>query len=313
MAPAVVRAQSQELIAVKFGLLGTGWWARDTHAPALASAPGGELVGVWGRDPGKAEALADTCGARAYADVARLIDAVEAVAIALPPDVQAPLAERAARAGKHLLLDKPLALSLPDADRVVRAVDEAGVASVVFFTARFQPDVESVLQQAVARQGWDGARATVFSSALSAGSELLDSTWRVERGALWDIAPHTLAALVPVLGRVVEVTAVAGPRETTHLLARHEDGGVSSLSTTLNAPRAASTWEVGFHGESGWLQVPQGETDARDAFRRAVAELTQAADGDRSHRCDARFARHVVAVLVAATTSIQEGRTIEVE
>lgn len=297
---------------MRFGLLGTGWWARDTHAPALASAPDAELLGVWGRDPGKAAALADTYGARAYADVERLIDAVDAVAIALPPDVQAPLAERAARAGKHLLLDKPLALSLPDADRVVRAVEEGGVASVVFFTGRYQPDVESVLQQAVARQGWDGARATVFSSALGAGSELLDSTWRVERGALWDIAPHTLAALVPVLGPVVEVTALAGPRGTTHLLARHHDGAVSSLSTTLDAPSAAATWEVGFHGESGWLQLPQGETDARDAFRVAVAELAQAADGDRSHRCDARFGRHVVAVLAAAMTSMNEGRTVRV-
>ena len=66
---------------------------------------------------------------------------VDAVAIALPPDVQAPLAARAARAGKHLFLDKPLALSVTAADDVVAAVTDAGVRSVVFFTSRFRPEV----------------------------------------------------------------------------------------------------------------------------------------------------------------------------
>lgn len=193
---------------MRFGLLGTGSWAEHTHAAALAAAPDADLVAVWGRDPAKARALADRQGATAYEDVDALFDQVDAVAVALPPDVQAPLAARAARAGKHLLLDKPLALDLAAADEVVRAVDEAGVASVVFFTKRFTPSVADFLA-GVSGRSWDGARATVL--ARLTGELWETSHWRREHGALWDVGPHALSMLLPVLGPVSSVAAVRGP------------------------------------------------------------------------------------------------------
>ena len=124
---------------MRFGLVGTGHWARVTHAPAIAATAGAELVAVWGRRPEAVRPLADEHGARAYEDFDALLDAVDAVAFSVPPDVQAPLATRAARAGKHLLLEKPIALARHDADELADAVAAAGVASVVFFTSRFQP------------------------------------------------------------------------------------------------------------------------------------------------------------------------------
>ena len=72
------------------------------------------------------------------------------MAIAVPPDVQAELAVRAAAAGRHLLLDKPLALSLDAADRVAEAVTAAEVASLVFFTLRFLPELAAWMEQATA-------------------------------------------------------------------------------------------------------------------------------------------------------------------
>jgi len=116
---------------VRFGLLGTGYWAAETHAAALVAAPGTELAAVWGRDPAKAASVADRYGIRPYDDVDELIAAVDAVAIALPPQVQAPLAARAARAGKHLFLDKPLALTVAAADEVVAAVGDGQRAEAV--------------------------------------------------------------------------------------------------------------------------------------------------------------------------------------
>jgi predicted dehydrogenase len=133
---------------VRFGLLGTGHWAADTHGATLATHSTAELVAVWGRDPAKAATVAGQLGARAYDDVEALFADVDAVAIALPPDVQAGLAVRAARAGCHLLLDKPLALTVEAADEVVEAVDKAGVASLVFFTNRFRPEIEKFLANA---------------------------------------------------------------------------------------------------------------------------------------------------------------------
>ena len=141
---------------MRFGLVGTGYWAKITHAPALASTPGAELAAVWGRAPAAAAALAADHGACAFEDFGAFLDGVDAVAFAVPPHVQAPLAVRAAQAGKHLLLEKPIALSAHDADKLVAAVEEAQVASVVFFTWRFNTEIRAWLTDEQARGGWDG-------------------------------------------------------------------------------------------------------------------------------------------------------------
>jgi predicted dehydrogenase len=89
---------------LRFGLVGTGYWARIAHAPALAATEGIELAAVWGRDPRAAASLAAEYGAASYEDIGALLAAVDGVAFAVPPDVQAPIATAAARAGKHLML-----------------------------------------------------------------------------------------------------------------------------------------------------------------------------------------------------------------
>src|SRR2546429_8852895 len=121
---------------LRFGLLGTGYWAAETQAAALSGHPDARFVGVWGRDPVKVRALATRYGVRAYDDVDALLADVDAVAVALPPDVQAELAARAAEAGRHLLLDKPVSLTTAAPDRIVRAGDKHRLAPGVFFTNR---------------------------------------------------------------------------------------------------------------------------------------------------------------------------------
>src|SRR4051794_18827552 len=116
---------------MRFGLFGTGPWAHLAHAPGLAAHPDAELAGVWGRNGTKAAELAAEYGAEAYPTVESLIDEVEAVAIALPPVVQAPIALAAAQAGKHLLLDKPVAFEPRAAAGIAAAVAERNLASVV--------------------------------------------------------------------------------------------------------------------------------------------------------------------------------------
>src|SRR4051794_21840716 len=122
---------------MRFGLFGTGPWANLAHAPGLAAHDGVDLVGVWGRNQAKADDLASRYGAKAYPTVDALIAAVDAIAGAPPPDVQAPIALQAARAGRHLLLDKPVAFEPAVAEQIAAAVAERDLASVVFFTRRF--------------------------------------------------------------------------------------------------------------------------------------------------------------------------------
>ena len=279
---------------MRFGLLGTGYWAAETHAAALVAAPGTELAAVWGRDPAKAATVADRYGIRSYDDVDELIAAVDAVAIALPPQVQAPLAARAARAGKHLFLDKPLALTVAAADEVVAAVDATGVDSVVFFTSRFNPPAVDFLHKAVATGGWDGGRATLLGNVV--GTPYDASPWRHQYGGLWDVGPHALSLLIPVLGRITGVSAALGPHQTATALLTHESGAVSTMTLSLASP--VTTWDVSFYGTSGWGSVPP----VTDAVAAAVVALEALTAGDRS--CDVHFARDVTAILVRAAADL---------
>jgi predicted dehydrogenase len=298
-------------MALRFGVFGTGHWAARTHAAALAVHPDAELVGVWGRDPAKAELVARRYGVRAFDDVDALIDAVDAVAVALPPDVQAGIAVRAADAGRHLLLDKPLASNVADADRVVTAARRTGVASVVFFTSRFHPNVAAFIAAAGAAGGWHGARATMFTSIFQPDSPYGKSTWRRERGGLWDIGPHALSLILPVLGPVARVAALDGPRNTVHLMLGHAEGAASTLSLTLDAAPEATAFEFVFYGENGLDPLPRGQGSAVDAFTLAVDQLVEEVEsGTRDHQCDVRFGRDVVAVLAAADEARAQGRLV---
>ncbi|MFB9235398.1 Gfo/Idh/MocA family protein [Plantactinospora siamensis] len=296
---------------LSFGVFGTGHWAAETHAAALAAHPRARLAGVWGRNPDKARALADRYGVPAFDSTDALTEAVDAVAFAVPPDVQAELAVGVASAGRHLLLDKPVALSVAAADRLVSAADQAGVASVVFFTNRFIENIASHLATVAATGDWHGASVTMHASIYEPGNPYGDSRWRHEHGALWDIGPHALSLLVPVLGRVTRVAAMDGPRGMVDLLLTHDSGATSNLSLTLDAPPAAKARAVRFYGESGVDEVPDGTGSAVDALGRAIDQLVeQVESGVREHACDVRFARDVVAVLAAADAARAEGRTV---
>src|ERR1700722_16484485 len=228
---------------LRFGLVGTGYWARVTHAPALASTDGIELAAVWGRDAQKAARLAADHGAAACADFRDFLGSVDAVAFSVPPDVQQELAVRAARAGRHLLLEKPIALSLAAADELAGAVAAAGVASVVFFTARFDPRVRAWLAELAAGGPWLGGTLTWLGTAMDEASPF-NTPWRRDKGGLWDLGPHAVSLLGPSLGPVVSVTADAGPRGVTYLVLHHQSGVTSSATMTLDAPPAAESLDL---------------------------------------------------------------------
>ncbi|MET8150422.1 Gfo/Idh/MocA family protein [Actinoplanes sp. NPDC049668] len=296
---------------MRFGLFGTGPWAHQAHAPALAAHPDVELVGVWGRDPAKAAALAEQHGAKAYTEIDDLIADVDAVAVALPPDVQADIALRAARAGKHLLLDKPVAFTPEAADEIVAAAAEHEVAGVVFFTRRFMPEIQQFIERAQATEGWLEARIDHLGSIFQPGNPFGASVWRKESGGLWDVGPHAVALILPVLGPVAEVTALAGARDMTHVLLGHASGAISTLTLSVDAPSALEREDAAFFGESGVADVPPVPWLPVEAFTRAVDALIGAAGGGPASPLDLAFGTEVVKILAAAAESIKTGRTVK--
>ncbi|MFJ1757184.1 Gfo/Idh/MocA family protein [Kitasatospora sp. NPDC088134] len=294
---------------MRIGLLGTGPWAGFVHAPALAAHPGVEFAGIWGRRPEAAAELAAVHGVPAHPTVDALLADVDAVAVALPPDVQAELAVRAAQAGKHLLLDKPVAATVDAARAVEDAVAASGVASVVFFTTRFTPGQDAWVAEQAAAGGWFTAHCHWIGSVFTTDSPFAASPWRQQKGALWDVGPHALSVLLPVLGEVERVTAAPGPADTVHLVLRHAGGASATVTLSLTAPPAASARgaAVELRGTAGVTTLPDRDAQPVAAFAHAIDALLAAAKSGTADARDVRFGRQVVEVLAAAEEQLLRG------
>jgi predicted dehydrogenase len=124
------------------GIIGSGGIALANHLPGFALCPGARVVALCDSDAAVLErARAQTGIAAVHADYRELIDRadVDAVVIATPNHVHAPIAKAAVAAGKHVLCEKPLALTHQEALEMLRAAESAGVRHMTAFTYRFVP------------------------------------------------------------------------------------------------------------------------------------------------------------------------------
>ena len=291
---------------MRVGLVGTGPWAGLAHGPGLVAAPSVDLVGVWGRSLERAESLARRLGVPAYDDYAALLADVEAVAFAVPPAVQVEMALQAARAGRHLLLDKPVAMDVGAARLLRDTAAGAGVASVVFFTDRFVDETRAWIAEVHEVGGWRGGWVRWFSALQEPGNPFGASPWRHEAGALWDTGPHALSALTATLGPISSLTAVAGQGDEVHLVARHESGQTSSIALSQFAPPAAAVHETTLWGDAGLTTMPPfPEGDVGPVLARAADELVHSARTGEAHELDLRFGTRVVELLAMAQDQLQ--------
>jgi predicted dehydrogenase len=208
---------------VRVGLVGAGPWASMVHGPVFAAGPETTLSGIWARRPEAARKLADRHGGAVFDDLDALLEASDAVAFAVPPDVQVPLAVRAAEAGKALVLEKPIALSVADAERLAAAA--AGVPSLVVLSWRYSAAVRGFLDSLAGTVPL-GGRGVFASGALLGGP--FATPWRLARGPLLDLGPHVLDLLDAAMGPVVEVRAAGDLLGWVTVLCVHESGATSS-------------------------------------------------------------------------------------
>ena len=291
---------------LRFGLVGTGYWARETHAPGIAAAAGASLAAVWGRDHAAASAIAARHGAIGCDDFDVFLAQVDADSFAVPPDVQPALAVRAAAAGKHLLLEKPMALDEATGDRLVAAVASSGVAALVFFTHLFSPPAVSWFEE-VDSDRWLGGDAYWLGSAL-ADDNPFNTPWRRRYGGLWDVGPHAVVDLWRTLGPVVRVTAEPGAPDVTHLVLHHESGVSSTSTLTLSAPDAADGFTMMLWGPRGRTRMPIDDVDSMVALTVAAEELAaMARTGRRDHRANVTMGGDVLRVLADAQRQLDAG------
>ena len=127
---------------VRIVVVGWGRWGRLCHGLFASQTPGCALHGVVSGDPAKRADVGSKHGCRTYADLDAALadDAGELFVIAVPNDLHAGYAERCLRAGRHVLIDKPMAPTAAECDRMIAAAGEAGRVLSVFHNRRFDGD-----------------------------------------------------------------------------------------------------------------------------------------------------------------------------
>ena len=129
---------------VRIAVIGVGHLGRH-HARILSSLEGADLVAVVDTNPERAAAAAATTGARAHADYREIADQVDAVTIAVPTELHRDIALPFLQSGTAVLVEKPMARSLTEADELVAAARASGATLAVGHTERYNPAVAAVL------------------------------------------------------------------------------------------------------------------------------------------------------------------------
>ncbi|PZG17260.1 Gfo/Idh/MocA family protein [Nonomuraea aridisoli] len=265
------------------------------HAPMLAKGPHTRLAGVWARRPESAAEL----GAPVSTRIEELFDHCEAVAFCVPPAVQAEHAVRAARAGKALLLEKPLADTLEGARRVADAVAESGVASQMVLTLRYAQETRDFLARCAEIAPFGGHAVNV--SGVLLGDHPFATPWRLRHGALLDVGPHVIDLLGAALGPVTGVRAHGHPLGWTGLLLEHEGGAVSEASLCMATAGDPPPSTVAVYGRTGGAVLPPVRGDA---FPTVAEEFARTVRDGGGHPLDAAHGLRLQQVIAEAAAQL---------
>lgn len=198
---------------VGYGIIGGGNIG-PIHAEAIGQVKGAKLVAVADVAAGAAERLAGKYGAEAYTDFREMIARpdLDAVCLCVPSGLRMEIAETCAKAGKHILSEKPLEVTTKRIDRIVSACDKAGVLLGCIFQSRFSDD--SLLIKKAIEQGRFGklilgsADIKWWRSQEYYGTGAWRGTWKLDGGgALMNQGIHYIDLLQWFMGPVKAVTA----------------------------------------------------------------------------------------------------------
>jgi predicted dehydrogenase len=189
-------------------VVGAGYWGPNLIRN-FWTCPGTRVVAVCDTDPARLNSvLANYPSVAPVASVDELLQRgdVEAVAIATPIGTHASLALAAIRAGKHLLVEKPLAASVRDAEEVVEAAHKAGVVLMIDHTFIYSPSVRKI-KEVVSSEDF-GDLNYVDSVRINLG------LFQHDVNVVWDLAPHDLSIMDYLINRLPRSLAAFGASHT---------------------------------------------------------------------------------------------------
>ena len=335
----------------RIGILGAGNIS-ETHACAAREIAGVEVVAHWGRDPRKAARLATQYGGRAYDDLERFLDhrRMDAVLVGTPSGMHAEHARAAAQRGLHVLVEKPLDVTIERVDLLIAECERAGVTLGVIFQDRTAPDLVWLRRMIAAGALGDvflvSARVKWYRPPEYYGRSHWRGTWSLDGGgALMNQGIHSLDLILWLLG---DVRRVSGATRTALHDIEVEDtavasfelanGGVGTLEASTSAyPGYARRVELtGSNGTvivehdrvtSVDLRVAPPEPPPRDEGSANASATSPVVADTRGHRrvledfvaavrsgggplCDGRDGRRSVELVEAIYSAARSGNTV---
>ncbi len=339
-------------MAVRFGIIGCGVIG-PVHAQALGEIPAARLTALCDLLPARAGALAREYDVDAVTDDYHALLArpdVDAVCICTPHYLHAEMAVAAARAGKHVFCEKPMALDPADMDAMIAAARAAGVQLGVCFQHRFDPVLrqlhDMITTGRFGRLLLGSAQVRCVRGPAYYNSAAWRGTWAQEGGGvLINQAIHTIDALLWLLGDALSITGGMATlrwdecievEDTAHGLLTFANGALGQIAATsasnldwhtrlhVYGSHGSAVVNTGFPEEFTFLEVDGGvpELPATEAaptvgkacygnsHTRALAAFTDAVDGGAPYPIPGEEGRRATECVLGLYRSARAGNPV---
>lgn len=260
-----------DLEKIRFGILGCGMVA-NIHVRAIKEIGSAELVAVCDADTERARAFAEKHGATPFSDYSEMLAAVDAVSVCTPSSFHAENAIDALNAGRHVVLEKPMAFTAADADRVIEAGEKNGKKITVISQLRFSDDVLKIKK--LIKDGAFGkiTLCNLFMKYYRDREYYSGSPWKGKLafdggGALMNQGIHGVDLVLYIMG---DIRSVSGKTGTLFHNIETEDTAVATVEYecgALGVIEASTCAYPGFerrveiHGDRGYVIMHENKIE----------------------------------------------------
>ena len=266
---------------IRWGVIGSGGIARRRTIPeGIVSAKNADLSVVFDIDPDANKAVADEFHARPVSSMKELLSTnIDAVYIATPAHVHCRHVLDSAKAGKHILCEKPLGLTVDEAESMRNACKSEGVLLGIAMMMRFQSQHQTAL--AMVREGAIG-KLVYGRAQLSCWYPIMDNAWRQDPvlgggGSLIDMGGHCIDLLEMFFGRITKVSCMVNnsvhsyvSEDSAVVIMSFEIGAMASVDTYFCIPDESSKNRLELYGSKGSIlaqnTIGQGEAGEMIAY-----------------------------------------------
>jgi predicted dehydrogenase len=337
---------------LRFAIVGCGVIA-PTHARSIQELPDAELVALCDIHPEKAQALADKYPAEVYNDFDEMVKSIpfDVVCVCTPSGLHADIGMAAARAGKHVIVEKPMDITLEKADALIQACHEAGVRLSIISQHRFDPAIQAlkkaVKENRLGQLNFGGSHTKWYRSQDYYDSGDWRGTWQMDGGgALINQSIHYVDLLQYIMGPVAELHGYCATRAHTRIevedvavaAVKFRSGALGLLEGTTSAyPGFCARLDIygsegsaviendqmtGWHMKNGDPRPVEveatgfiGGTSSKDfwlhSHRRQIADVISAIQEDRQPLVSGEEGRKALEIVLAVYESSRTGKTIQ--